>query len=144
MVRKIVAAPFSLSFAALPADQSVPQIRLAPHDALLEAREAWSRRPTTDPACYASGWPPTVPPFLSRAGLFRNLFAMPDGRLLIERVPTARRPANSYDVIDRLGLLTGTISLPPELRIVGFGARTIYTASLDVSDIERLQRHPWP
>jgi hypothetical protein len=69
---------------------------------------------------------------------------MPDGKLLVERYSSISHPANSYDIIDRRGVVVGVISLPVNQRIVGFGSRSVYTAVIDDLDVERLQRHPWP
>jgi hypothetical protein len=95
---------------------------------------------------FGEDWPPTIPPFVqrqSRAAPEQILYPMPDGRLLIERFPTVNRPATTYDVVDRRGVLAGTISLPHNQRVVGFGARSIYIGTIDADDVERIQRHPW-
>jgi hypothetical protein len=92
-----------------------------------------------------TGWPPTVPPFVADVvNVTGPAFPMPDGRLMIARLPTTRTPANSYDVIDRRGNRVGTLLLNAAQRVVGFGSRSIYVATIDSNDIERLQRHPWP
>jgi hypothetical protein len=68
---------------------------------------------------------------------------LPDGRLVVARYSSISRPANSYDIVDRSGVVVGVISLPVDRRIVGFGARSVYTAVIDDLDVERVHRHPW-
>lgn len=86
-------------------------------------------------------WLPALPPFW---GYTTALFPAPDGRLLIERVPTAMQPAPHYDVVDRQGALRGTLTLKAGERILGFGTRSVYVATADDDGIETLRRHPWP
>jgi hypothetical protein len=114
--------------------------------AFLEMYGSKRALPTTD-LSRVSGWPPTVPPFVQRntkANPMHPLRSMPDGRLLIERVESLGSPANSYDIVDRRGVLVGTMKLAANDRVVGFGTGSIYTTVTDSDDIERLRRHPWP
>jgi hypothetical protein len=114
--------------------------------AFLEMYASKGQVPTTD-LSRITGWPPTVPPFVQRntkGNPMRPLRAMPDGRLLIERLETLRTPGNSYDIVDRRGVVVGRMTLPINQRVVGFGAGSIYTAVMDADEVERLRRHPWP
>jgi hypothetical protein len=92
-----------------------------------------------------SNWPTTIPPFALNYNFppLDPVMAMPDGRLLIERVWTAARPANTYDIIDRRGIRAATISMPRSQRIIAFGVRSVYTIETDANDLLRVQRHPW-
>ncbi len=101
--------------------------------------------PPTSAIEETSNWLDFVPPFVEPASRFDAgaLFASPDGRLLVERLPSAEGMARSYDVVDRRGIVTGRITLPLEERIVGFGARAVYVAVSDSDGLQRLRRHPW-
>jgi len=114
--------------------------------AFLEMYGSKGRVPITD-LSKITAWPTTIPPFIQRntkAVRMHPLRAMPDGRLLIERVESLRTPANSYDIVDRRGVVVGRMTMPGNQRVVGFGAGSIYTAVIDADDVERLHRHPWP
>ena len=103
--------------------------------------------PKTDKLEETSGWPDRLPPFVASAmGLIdpSPITALPDGRILVQRTPTAAAPKNNYDVIDRAGRVSGRIPLGFEQRIVGFGARSVYMATTDDDGIQQLARHPWP
>jgi len=84
-------------------------------------------------------FPEFLPPFLPDA-----LLATADGKLLIRRTPSTGSPGNRYDVIDRRGQLVGVIALPPNQRIMGFGAASVYLVTTDEVDLQWLTRHPWP
>jgi len=72
------------------------------------------------------------------------LLAAPDGRLLIDRVPTAATPETHYDVVDRSGTLVGELTLPFTEAIAGFGAKSVYIVSAGADCLQRLHRHNWP
>jgi hypothetical protein len=99
----------------------------------------------TTPLDQTDGWPSAVPPFvMPRGPQFGNpLLPLPSGELLVERVvdENARRP---YDVVDRRGRVVRRVHVPLNLRIVGVGARSVYTATTDDDGVQRLARHPWP
>jgi hypothetical protein len=84
-----------------------------------------------------AAWAATVPPFL-----IAPLFALDDGTLLIERVPSADRPDNRYDVIDRQGRLVGRLSLPSGQRIGGVGKGAFYVITTRDDGIQHVSRHP--
>jgi hypothetical protein len=85
-------------------------------------------------------WPATVPPYRSPV----TIIASPEGRVVVPRLPSADHPETRYDLVNRRGVLDGVLVLPPNQRLLGFGARSVYTAVIDDDGIERLQRHPWP
>ena len=91
-----------------------------------------------DPASITD-WPAVMPPFLPD-----GLLGDHQGRLWIRRPPTSADPAGWYDVVDRKGSLRAHVSLDQDVRIVGFGAETVYTAKVDDSGIEHLERRPLP
>lgn len=88
-------------------------------------------------------WPEVVPAFVPSRER-PDLFATPDGRLVIARTPTARFPGHRYDVVDRDGALTGVITLPENEVLIGFGSNSVYILVTDELDLQRLRRHPWP
>jgi hypothetical protein len=102
--------------------------------------------PPTSNVDETGGWPDIVPPFVmpQRRLDGRGVFAASDGRLVIERFPSADEPATQYDIIDRRGVRTERMALRWNQRIVGFGAASVYVAVVDGDGIERLERHPWP
>ena len=139
----------------------------APHSACAEGRPLpGARRAMTtrekqaylDAAQVAAGWPPTtdveatfgwptdVPPFAapSRGLEGGAVFAMPDGRAMIARVPTADVRANRYDIVTRNGVLAAQLELPLNERVIGFGAKTIYVRRVNSDGEQFLRRHSWP
>lgn len=92
-----------------------------------------------------TGWPEYMPAFTAKVTRIdaSPLIAMPDGRLLVERLSTASAPGSRYDVVDRHGARVGRLQLPDNQRIVGFGPHAAYVAVIDDEGLERLQRHPW-
>jgi hypothetical protein len=114
--------------------------------AYLELQAKTSKWPPTTAIDETAGWPEFIPPFVQpRQRLDAGaLFPAPDGRLLIEQLPTADAKALRYDVVDRQGAVTGQLSMPVTERIVGFGVRSVFVAVMDVDGIQRLRRHPWP
>lgn len=111
--------------------------------AAAQRMQAWP--PTTDPAD-VFGWPEELPPFaLPQSRLDGGaLWAMPDGRLLIERIPTADAPSRRYDIVDRTGRVGAQLQLDLTRRVVGFGVRHVYVVDLDDDGLERVVRIPWP
>ena len=87
-----------------------------------------------------TGAPSLVPPFSNESEL-RPTY---DGKVLVERTPTAEFPNKRYDVVNRRGELVGQIVMPSGERIVGFGAKSVYVVVRDADDVERIRRHPWP
>ena len=90
-------------------------------------------------ASYFPVWPPTASPFRDDA-----LVVGPAGQLFILKMQTLASPGTRYDIVDRLARLVGTMTLPENQRIVGFGKRAVYVAVTDSVGIQRLVRHPWP
>jgi len=101
--------------------------------------------PTTD-VSETSGWPDAVPAFVTPTGRIDGSAVLPmsDGRLLIERLPTADAMWMRYDLVTRTGELAGQVRLPLGERIVGQGVRSLYVTVTDSIGVQRLQRHPWP
>ena len=85
---------------------------------------------------------PAPPKYLPAIGL-NSLTTMPDGRLLVQRLFDATRPATLYDIIDRRGLLTARLRMKPNERVAGFGARFVYIVSRDEDNVDHLRRHAW-
>jgi hypothetical protein len=78
-----------------------------------------------------------VPPFVD------DLYALPDGRLLVPRHPWSGSRLTVLDVIDRQGDRVGTLQLAANERVVGVGRQAIYIVARDDDGIQRLRRHPW-
>lgn len=111
--------------------------------AVAAATHSW---PPTTNLEETSGWPNTVPPFATPTSRIDGSAVTPlvDGRLLIERLPTADSPVRRYDVIARSGLLVSQLHMELAERIVGASARYLYVTVLDTVGIQRLRRHPLP
>lgn len=101
--------------------------------------DSFPRRPNRMPDFDFDHIPERAPAFQAGA-----LTAMPDGRLLVRRTLLASDAASRYDIVDRSAMLAGTLSLPRNSRIAGFGKASVYVVSTDTDGIQRLQRHPWP
>lgn len=71
------------------------------------------------------------------------LQALPNGSVLVARSRWSGSQGTEYDVVDRRGRLTGQVRLPTNIRIVGVGARHLFTVSVDDDGIETLRRHRW-
>ncbi|HLA89561.1 MAG TPA: hypothetical protein VJL28_03895 [Gemmatimonadaceae bacterium] len=114
--------------------------------AFLDLAAKTTRWPPTSAVEEVTGWPDAIPPFVVPPMRMdaSALVASPDGRLLIERMPSADAPPTRYDIVDRRGELVGQLSLLWNERIVGFGAKSVYVAVTDHDGIQRLRRHPWP
>ena len=52
--------------------------------------------------------------------------------------------AATYDIFDRSGTRVATYELAPGVRVVGFGASSVYAVSYDDFDLNYLQRYPLP
>lgn len=111
--------------------------------AVAAATQTWP--PTTDPG-ETAGWPNTLPPFATPASHIdaSAVIALTDGRLLIERLPTADVPHRRYDILARSGGVVRQLQLELLERIVGSSGRHLYVAVMDKDGIQRLRRHPLP
>jgi hypothetical protein len=100
--------------------------------------------PTTDLSA-TSGWPRVLPPFVERPSRLDvgALLAMPDGSVLIERLPSADSVWMRYDIVPRGGVVAGQVRLPLGEQIVGFGRESVYVVASDSDGLQRLRRHPW-
>lgn len=129
-----------------PLETARPPMSARERQAYLQAMQQMRGWPPTTDVSAVSGWPNVVPPFAmpSRRIDGSAVLAMPDGRVMVERLPTAESRMRRYDIVSRRGELAGSVSLPFAERIVGFGTRTVYTAIADADGVERLRRHAWP
>lgn len=109
-------------------EQPVPTLQFGPGR---ELTAGLTRRPYQEPA----EWPDVLPPFLNRALRFS-----PDGMLWVERAGPAGS-GQMFDVIDVRGQLARRVTLPSDLRLVGFGRDGVYTVRRDEDDFEFLQLH---
>lgn len=96
-------------------------------------------------------FPDILPPFVRAGSTERSgdrtavLQGTPDRRLLVRRTPTSKTFMYSiYDVFDRTGARTGSIRLPGDQAVLGFGERSIYTIRTDEVDLQWVRRHDWP
>jgi len=127
--------------------QAIP---VEPHRITRADREAYADRQA---ALYGSArrspeshgtWPELLPPFVSFAELIPGVVvATPDGLALILRARSARSPGTCYDVVDRRGVRTSRLCVPPTARLMGFGRRHVYVVTKDEDGLETLARHPW-
>jgi hypothetical protein len=60
------------------------------------------------------------------------------------RTPSADRPGNRYDIVDRAGRLAGQLLLPSSERIIGTGKGAVYVLAIDTDGLQRVRRHPPP
>jgi hypothetical protein len=111
--------------------------------AVAAATHTWP--PTTDPR-ETAGWPNTLPPFATPTLRIdaSAVVALADGRLLVERLPTADAPHRRYDMLARSGGVVRQLRLELRERVVGSSARHLYVAVMDEDGIQRLRRHPLP
>ena len=91
-------------------------------------------RPPVDDA----DWPAVKPPFVDQAAL-----AAPDGSLWVRR-SQPQGAAALYDVFDAQGKLVRQVSLGKGMRVVGFGAASVYVARTDEDDLQYLVRFKRP
>lgn len=90
------------------------------------------------PAVDEYQWPETKPPF--EAGSAR---VTPAGQLWVARsVPAGERP--TVDVFDGDGRLCGSVVLPIERTVVGFGRNAVYLARTDELGFQWLERYDRP
>jgi hypothetical protein len=82
---------------------------------------------------------PVVPPYEANA-----LRSAPDGKLLVKRARWSGSRGHAYDLVDRAGRRLGTLALPDDERVVGFGQGVVYVSVADEDGIQRLVRHRWP
>jgi hypothetical protein len=66
----------------------------------------------------------------------------PRGRAWVPVVD--RTPGQRYDVLDTSGRVVDAIKLPPRVQLLGFGARSLYSARRDEDDLLYIRRHPLP
>jgi len=112
--------------------------------AYLKAMNALGAWPPTENVDQTLGWPEKMPSFATPGGADEaNFWAAPSGNVVVERLPNARTPLFTYDVVNRGGLLVARVSVPPGHRVLGFGARSVYIIRVDDDDIQHLQRHAW-
>lgn len=109
-------------------EQPVASLQYGPGGAMTAGHV---RRTYREPA----EWPDVLPPFLDRALRFA-----PDGMLWVARAGPAAS-GQQFDVVDTRGRVALRVAFPPRVRLVGFGARGIYTVRLDQDDLEFLQLH---
>lgn len=94
--------------------------------------------PPPPPSLGEPDWPAVKPPF--RDGTSQ---VAPDGSLWVQRYGAADAPL-VYDVFDASGRLARQVTLPKGARLVGFGARSLYVATMTDDDLETLSRYPRP
>jgi hypothetical protein len=94
------------------------------------------------PEEYARAWSDTYPPF--EAQMYGNPLPMPDGRLLIRRMSTSKRPENWYDIVNRQGGLDAQLVIPANERIISFGPKSVFIVEEDGDGETWLRRHAWP
>lgn len=87
-------------------------------------------------------WPEYLPPMIR--SVVPALVAAPDGRILIRRVVSAGANSRRYDVVDRSGHLSATLTLSAGDEIVGSSGTFIYVVRTGELGLQRLRRHPWP
>ena len=84
-------------------------------------------------------WPQYKAPFPANAA-----FARPNGELWVAQSRKAGDKVPKYHVFDAQGKLMGTIALPPNTRLVGFGNQALYAVRVDDDDLQYLQRYRLP
>lgn len=94
-------------------------------------------------------WPDHLPPFVMARRNRTNpggiaVQPAPNGMVLIQRTMMADSPRRRYDVVDRSGVLRGTVSMAETQIIVGSGSSSLFVVTRDEVDLLTLSRHPWP
>ena len=89
-----------------------------------------------EPPLQRDDWPEFKPPFTGQAAV-----VAPDGRLWVLRTRAAEDDVPSYDVFDSYGARVGSVRLPPNGRLVGFGRNSAYVVRTDEDDLQYLQRY---
>jgi hypothetical protein len=95
--------------------------------------------PSTSSVPEPGEWPDVLPPFYARGAM-----AAPNGELWVRRYTPASEKRETWDVIDAGGRVTKRVLLPPEVRLVGMGRNSLYTARWDADDLQYLQRYRRP
>ena len=88
------------------------------------------------PPAERDDWPEYKPPFTGQAAV-----VAPDGRLWVLRTRAAGDDVPSYDVFDSWGARVGSVKLPPNGRLVGFGSNSAYVVRTDEDDLQYLQKY---
>jgi hypothetical protein len=129
--------------AVISADQ--PRMTDREKQAYLEIAARTHGWPPTSDLSETSGWPNVLPPFAARPSRVDagEVLALPDGSVLIERLPSAAAMWVQYDIVTRDGRVAGRIRLPLGEQIVGFGKQSVYVVAVDSDGLQRLRRHPW-
>ena len=83
-------------------------------------------------------WPEVKPAFPGNA-----LRTAPDGNYWLERHVLAGEP-HTFDVLDEAGRRVGTVRLPADRRLEGFGSRSVYASRVDELDFVWLERYELP
>ena len=94
--------------------------------------------PAPRPPVGDADWPEVKPPFVEQTTM-----AAPDGSLWVRR-SQPQGAAALYDVFDAQGKLLRQVSLGKGMRVVGFGAASVYVARTDDDDLQYLMRFRRP
>lgn len=122
-----------------------PAMTTQEKQAYLDAAKITHSWPPTTKVDETSNWPSYVPPFASPSGIDGSaVLAMPDGRAMVARLPSASVRMRRYDIVSRAGVVEAQLQLPLQERVVGFGTKTIYVSVIDADGVQRLRRHVWP
>ncbi|MCC7003059.1 MAG: hypothetical protein IT357_12955, partial [Gemmatimonadaceae bacterium] len=122
-----------------------PAMTTQEKQAYLDAAKITHSWPPTTKVDETANWPSYVPPFASPSGIDGSaVLAMPDGRAMVARLPSAAARMHRYDIVSRAGVIEAQLQLPLQERVVGFGAKTIYVSVIDTDGVQRLRRHAWP
>lgn len=114
--------------------------------AYLEVAAATQTWPPTTNVDETAGWPAVLPPFATPTSRIdaSAALALADGRLIVERLPSADAPFRRYDIHTRSGSSVRQLQLDLTERIVGSSTRYLYVATIDADGLQRLSRHPLP
>ena len=85
-------------------------------------------------------WPAVMPPFDG----YGQPIATPDGKILVSRTHAAADSGRHYDIVDRKGSVVGQLVVRDPLRILGFGAHSVYIGVASDDNSTTIERHPWP
>ncbi|MEP6834263.1 MAG: hypothetical protein ABJB74_12765 [Gemmatimonas sp.] len=103
-------------------------------------RSARKAGKAAEPFSSLRGWPEIVPPYAVPV----TLFAAPDGRAIIGRLPSIEYPKTRYDIVSRSGKLEAQLELSANEKLAGFGAgKTVYVVTTDDNGIQRLSKRNW-
>lgn len=83
-------------------------------------------------------WPEVKPAFPGN-----GLRAAPDGNFWLERYVPAGQP-RTFDVLDGTGRRIGSVRLPADRRLEGFGGESVYLSRIDQFDFVWLERYALP